>query len=245
MTLPLRSRNRGGTAAAPGARSRAGLALVALVLPGVLAACSGSQAEQASPEDALAAAKTALDETSGVNIDLQVEDLPRGVTGLVGARGAATHDPAFDGTITVAAAVTADAAVTAVGGKVYAMLPFTQKFVEIDPADYSAPDPADLMSTEDGLSSLLTSAEQVEKGEQVRKGKQVLTTYTGTLPGEVVAGIIPTASSQGEFDVTFTLDDSDRATEIVMTGAFYPDAADVTYTVDLTDYGITPEITAP
>ncbi|QNN53004.1 LppX_LprAFG lipoprotein [Nocardioides mesophilus] len=245
MTLLPRTGTAAALRARPHSRSRVALALLGVLLAAPLAACSGSQAQAQSPEETLASAKAALDETSGVRLSLQVDNLPRGVNGLVSAEGVATHDPAFDGTIKVAAAVTADAAVIAVDGKVYAMLPFTQKYVEIDPSDYSAPDPADLMSTEDGLSSLLTSAEDVEQGNEVRDGEDVLTTYTGTLAGDLVAAIIPTASPDGQFDVTFTLDDSDRVTEILMTGPFYPAAADVSYTVDLEDYGVKKEITAP
>ena len=39
----------------------------------------------------------------------------------------------------------ADASVVAVDGVVYAKLPFTTKYTDIKPADYGAPDPADLM----------------------------------------------------------------------------------------------------
>ena len=129
------------------------MALVAVLLG--LTACSGDPKPEVRPEDTLAAAKQNLDRTSGVRIGLSTPKLPTGVSGLVGADGVATHDPAFKGTIKVAASgVTADAAVVAVGGVVYAKLPFTSKFVKIDPADYSAPDPADLMNPDHGLSSV-------------------------------------------------------------------------------------------
>ncbi len=86
-----------------------------------------------------------------------------------------------------ASGITADADVVALDGEVYAKLPFTSKFVVIDPADYGAPDPADLMDPDGGLSSLLTAAQDVQAGKQVREGKVVLTSYTGTVPGKDVA----------------------------------------------------------
>ena len=96
---------------------------------------------------------------AGVRIGLSTPKLPPSVNGLLAADGVATHDPAFKGTIKVAASgITADADVVAVDGIVYAKLPFTSKFVPIDPADYGAPDPADLMNPDGGLSSLLTAA---------------------------------------------------------------------------------------
>lgn len=212
-----------------------------------LSACtSDAQEEQATPEEVLAAAKTKLDETSGVRIDLSTEELPKGVDGILSAEGVGTHAPAFEGDLKVAVGgFPADVPVVAVDGKVHAKLPFTTKFVEVDPAAYAAPDPAGLMNPEGGLSSLLTSAEGVEEGEQARDGEDVLSGYTATVPGEVVASIIPSASADSDFDATFTVDDEGRLREAVLTGPFYPGADAVTYTVGFESYGTTADITAP
>src|SRR5512141_42979 len=179
------------------------LALLLALLTG-LTACSGSKGAETTPEDTLAAAKKHLDSTPGLRIGLATPKLPTGINGLIAADGVATHDPAFKGTIKVSASgITADAAVVAVDGVVRAKLPFTSKFVKIDPADYGAPDPAALMSTDAGLSSLLTAARDVTKGKQVRDGKVVLSSFTGTVPGKAVAAIIPSASSTASFDAVF------------------------------------------
>ena len=231
----------------PRRRTRAALAVAALAVPLLLASCSGADsAPEESPTERLAAAKAQLDDTSGVRIRLEADQLPSGVNGLLAADGVGTHAPAFQGTIKVAASgITADAAVVAVDDVVYAKLPFTTDFVDIDPADYGAPDPADLMSSEGGLSSLLTAAEAVEEGEQVRDGDVVLSTFTATVPGEAVAAVIPSASADADFDARFTVDDSDRLDEVVLTGPFYPDADEVTYTVEFDQYGIDKDIKAP
>lgn len=205
-----------------------------------------AQEDETTPEEALAAAKTKLDETSGVRIDLSTEELPKGVDGILSAEGVGTHAPAFEGDLEVAVGgFPADVPVVAVDGKVYAKLPFTTKFVEVDPAAYAAPDPAGLMDPDEGLSSLLTSAEGVEEGEQVRDGEDVLSGYTATVPGEVVASIIPSASADSDFDATFTVDDEGRLREAVLTGPFYPETDAVTYTVGFASYGTTADITAP
>lgn len=213
----------------------------------LLAGCSGSNAEaDQTADEVLAEAKTTLDETSGVHLSLATEDLPPSIDGIVSATGVGTHAPAFEGNLKVAGGgITADVPVVAVDGTVYAQLPFTTRYAEVDPTDYAAPDPAALMKPEGGLSSLLTAVEGVEEGDAVRDGSDVLTEYTGSVPGDVVAGIIPSASPDGAFDATFTVSDENVLRSAVLTGPFYPKVGDVTYTIEFTQYDVTEEITAP
>lgn len=226
--------------------TRGALAACACAAVLVLSACSGGQAEERAPEDVLAAAKTALDETPGVRLSLVTEKLPPRVDGILSAKGIGTHDPAFEGDLKVSTGgFTADVPVVAAQGKVFAQLPFTTEFVEVDPAEYAAPDPAGLMEPAGGLSSLLTAAEDVEAGEKVRSGEDVLTSYTGTVPGEVVAGIIPSASAGADFEASFTVDADDRLREAVLGGPFYPDVDAVTYTITIEDYGTTADVRLP
>lgn len=224
--------------------------LAALLLvsgPLLLASCSGGDEKKSDdPAKVLEQAKGTLDSTSGVHIKLSTEKLPPGISGLLEADGVGTHAPAFDGTIKVSlGGVTADAAVIATDGAVYAKLPFTTTFRKIDPAQYGAPDPADLMNDEGGLSSLLTSSTDVKEGKQVRDGKRVLTTYSATVPGKAVAKVIPSADADATFDATFTVDDEDQLAKAVLTGPFYPKADDVTYTIVFSDYGTKKNIKAP
>jgi len=225
-------------------RALTGCVLAAALL---LSGCTSDARENSdSPEEVLAAAKATLDETSGVRVSLSTEKLPPTVDGILQAEGVGTHDPAFEGDLKVASGgVTADVPVIAAQGKVYAKLPFTTRFVEVDPAAYAAPDPAGLMEPEGGLSSLLTAAEDVEEGEQVRSGEDVLAGYKGTVPGDVVASVIPSASADHAFEATFTVDDEDRLREAVLTGPFYPEADDVTYTITFEEYDTSADITLP
>ncbi len=229
------------------ARTRGSLALALVTLLLGLTACSGGDDEpEASPEQTLAAAKKNLDDTPGVTVTLSTPQLPSGINGLLSATGVGTHAPAFKGDIKVATGgFTADAGVVAVDDVVYAKLPFTSAFVPIDPATYNAPDPADLMRPEGGLSSLLTAVEDPQAGERTREGKVVVSSFTGTVPGEAVASIIPSADAAETFDASFTLTDDDELTKAVLTGPFYPEADDVTYTVTFTDYGPAADITKP
>jgi lipoprotein LprG len=213
-------------------------------------ACSGDDgggSDDATPEEVLAAAKQHLDDTSGVKLTLETDDLPDGVTGVEKAEGVGTHAPAFDGTITVALSGQAfEVPVIAVEDTVYVQLPLTPGWQDIDPAEYGAPDPAQLLSPDRGFSSLLSETTEVEEGDSVRGGEdnsEVLTEYTGTVGGDVVANVIPTAT--GDFDVTYTISDDEELRSAELTGAFYEDAEPVTYTVDLEDYGTNKDITAP
>lgn len=240
MTTPATAPPR-GLAALP-------LGLAPLVLAGLLlAGCSGGEEDQeATPQEVLAQAKTTLDDTPGVRLTLTTDRLPQGVDGVLEAKGVGTHAPAFEGDIKVVVnSLTVDVPVVAVDGAVYATLPFTTEFVEIDPGDYGAPDPADLMAPEAGLSGWLVAAEDVAKGEQVRQGSTVLTEYTGTLPGDVVAGVIPSADEAATFDASFQVADDGTLSTIEVSGPFYGDKGTVDYAVAIDGYGTEQDIAAP
>ena len=215
----------------------------------LLGGCSddGSGSSGSSPEEVMASAKSALDDTSGVSISLTTDDLPEGVTAIKTATGVGTHDPAFEGSFTVVLSGTEfNVPIVAVDGKVYAQIPLTPGWSDVDPEDYGAPDPARLMSTDAGLSSLLTSTDDLEEGESVRGGEnndEVLTEYTGTVPGDAVGNVIPGAS--GDFDATYTVSDDGELREAVLTGVFYPGTDPMTYTLGFEDYGTDKDITAP
>jgi lipoprotein LprG len=220
-------------------------ALASALLLGT-AGCSGGDDDKEGPGDTLASAKSQLDETSGVRLRLTTDELPDGVDGVLDAKGVGTHAPAFDGDIKLLFnGVSVDVPVVAVDGTVWAKIPFTTGFSDIDPAEYGAPDPAALMDPDTGVSTWLTEATAVEKGDQVRDGEEVLTEYTGTLAGETIAEVIPSADETADFDVTFHLDDDDRLVSADLSGPFYGDAGDVDYTLELSDYGVEQDITRP
>lgn len=214
-----------------------------------VSACSDDSTggSSASPDEALAAATKTLDDTSGVHLTLSTDDLPKGVTGIEKAEGVGTHAPAFEGTITVNLLGQAvEVPVVAVDGKVYAQLPFTSGYQDVDPGEYGAPDPARLMTPGAGFSAALAATEGLEKGETVRGGadnKEVLTEYTGTVSGDAMQNVIPTAS--GDFDVVYTITDDNELRSAAFTGVFYPDSEPMTYTVTFEDYGTEKDISAP
>jgi lipoprotein LprG len=220
--------------------------VLGLVLGGGLSACSGDDGTGGDPDKVLSTAKQKLDDTPGVHLELETPELPDGVSGLVKADGIATHQPAFEGKIDVVySGITATVPLTAVDGVVHAVLPFTEDYVEVDPAEYGAPDPAALMDPDSGISAWLTSATGVEEGDQTREGGDVLSTFHGTLAGSTVAKSIPSADTDGEFDATFEIDEDGLLRTASLTGAFYEGEPELTYDITLTDYGTDKEITAP
>ena len=85
-----------------------------------------------------------------------------------------------------------------------------------------------------------------KSGKQVRGGtdnKEVLSTYTGTVPDSAVSAIIPGAS--GDFEATYALTSDDELRQVELTGTFYAGHDANTYTLVLTDYGTSKDITAP
>lgn len=228
-------------------------ALAATVLTAVsLTACSGDDEaapdgpDEPTPEQVLEQAKADFDETSGVSISLSTDDLPDGVTGVVAATGVGTHAPAFEGTITVRLlGSSVEVPVIAVDDVVYARLPLTTGYQDVDPGEYGAPDPARLMSTDDGLSSLLVETTGLEDQGQERNPDnpaQVLQTIDGTVPGTAVESVIP--SAEGDFAVSYGFEDGELRT-VDLTGVFYPDTAEMTYVLRFDAYGTEQDITAP
>lgn len=221
--------------------------LLGLTLPALTACGGGSSSSGVDPATALASAEHKIEDTSGLTLTLATDDLPDGVQGVKGASGTVSDAPAFDGTLTVSIAAGAfPVPVKSVDGKVYAQIPLTPGWSEVDPAQYGAPDPALLLSADQGIPAILAATQDVKQGGQTRGGqdnKEVLTTYTGTVPGTAVAHLIPGAT--GDFQASYGIADNGELRTASLTGAFYPGHPAVTYTLGLDDYGTTQDITAP
>ncbi len=221
-----------------------GLAVAVLLVP-VIAGCKGGDggSSDVSPADRLAAAKAGFDKAEYVGFTLSTSELPSDIDGLLSAKGTGTHAPAFTGEVKVQTAIDITAPVVAVDGKVYAKLPFSP-YSEIDPAQYGAPDPADLMDTDAGISALFPQTKNPTVGDSKRDGQTVLTQIEGTLPGEAVKKVFP-SSGTDDFQVTYTLTDDDMVDSVTITGPFYDGSPNVTYAINL-DLNADPvDITAP
>lgn len=237
----------------PHSRSRRRTAWAAPLLAAglLLAGCTGGDGDGggtdvAALQERLDAAKKAIDDAETVEVSLATSSVPDGVSGLLSAKGTGNHSPAFEGDVKVSTGgATISAEVVAVDGTVYARTGVTPVFLTIDPATLGAPDPAGLLDPDTGLTQILAETQDLDEGDRSRDGEDVLTSITGTLPGSVVAEIIPSASTQDTFDVTYRLTDDDQLRDATMSGPFYGDGTDVEYTVRLTTSDRPVEITAP
>jgi lipoprotein LprG len=223
------------------------LLLTGLLTAVTLAACGGKSSSDVDPATAIKTAQQKLEDTSGLTLSLTTDDLPDGVQGVSSATGTLTDAPAFDGSLGVKlAAGSFSVPVKAVGGKVYAQIPLTPGFSTVDPSDYGAPDPAQLLTTDQGIPSILAATKDLKQGDQVRGGtdnKEVLTTYTGTVSASAVSHLIPGAG--GDFSATYAVTDDGELRQASLTGLFYAGKPAMTYTLLLTDYGTSKDITAP
>jgi LppX_LprAFG lipoprotein len=227
---------------------RTGIRLLALaVLAGpVLAGCGGGEPEE-SAADLLSRAKTTLDDASSAHFVLDSEGAPDSGTLLVGGEGDIARPSSFQGTLKVRAlGSTLDLEVVSVDGTVYAQLPFTSGFTEVDPAQFGFGDPGALLDPETGISQLLAEAEDAELGEESRVDGEVVREVTAELPGELVEQILtsddPSQPVQARFSIATETGELRRAE---LTGPFFTAEDDATYTVELSDFGADVEITAP
>ena len=73
---------------------------------------------------------------------------------------------------------------------------------------------------------------------------EILTTYTGTVPGDAMESVIP-SSAGDSFDVEWQITDDGELRKATLTGVFYPQTEPMTYTVEFADYGTEKDIPAP
>jgi lipoprotein LprG len=205
-------------------------ALLILAVAGCKGSSDGGTASE-SPSERLAAAKQSFDAAKYIAFTLKTDQLPDGLQGLLSADGTGTHDPAFTGDVKVQTKLTdITAPLIAVGGQVYAKFPFVG-WNSLNPDDYGAPDPANLMDTKVGISSLFTAIKSAKVGASQRDGSKVLTSISGTLPGDTVKQVFPSAGTD-PFTVTYTLTSDDDIDNATITGPFYDGYDNVTYTID-------------
>jgi lipoprotein LprG len=219
-----------------------GAALVVLTAATLtLTACTGSSDDD-KPDPRVKAgplsdAQRKLLETSGVDLTMTTSRLPKGVDGVRRLEGTLTAAPAFKGKVGVRVNdLTATLPMVAVDGAVYAQLPFTTTYAEVDPAAYGAPDPAELLDPDHGLAGWVGSTQDAKADGDV---------VTGTIPGKVVAGAVPSARPAGSFTARWTLDGDGVLEGGTVTGPFYGRKGEVTYTLDLGEYDLSPDITKP
>ncbi len=213
-----------------------------------LTACGGGGSKAPTAAEALASAKTAIDNSPGVHFNIKSTNFPKGVDGMVAADGDLTHAPAFQGTATAAiSGIQASVPVVATGGKVWAKLPLTTNWQIIDPDAYDIPDPAKILDPNGGIDKIVTQVKNTSYTGQVRGGAnntEVLNEYKGQLDADAVTLIATTAA--GTFDVAFDINAKGQLETATISGTFFgADKPSATYVATVSNYGESPTITPP
>ncbi|NHN57116.1 LppX_LprAFG lipoprotein [Calidifontibacter sp. DB0510] len=207
---------------------------------------TGSTSVANTPQARLAAAKKVVDSTSGFTIKVTSANVPKTASGLLSADGAGTHAPAFKGSIKAqVGGLSADVPIIATGGKTYAILPFQKTYKAINPKDYGAPDPAQLFSTTNGLSSLLVKVTGPRFAAKKRSGADIVQSIKGTVSGADVKQLLLMGDGTGSYQADYGITDNNEARTMTLTGPFFKGATNTSYTIQLTKYGTQVEITAP
>jgi lipoprotein LprG len=220
-------------------RTRSAVVALAVVTVLALTGCSGDgdDAEgrrELPPAQALDAARDRLVSSPAVNFTLASEGLPSTAVGVSAAKGTGLFTPpSFKGTLNATiGGVTGAVDVIAVEQDVY-MKFFTPGYVEIDPKDYGAPNPARLFDTQTGVTSLVDKTSGLARGAEQRDGSDVLGTFTGTVPGSAVADLFVIGDRSGTFEITYGVTDTDQELrKVVLVGPFYAGST-ATYTLHL------------
>ena len=104
-----------------------------------------------------------------------------------------------------------------------------------------------LLDPDTGVSNVLTTSEDVKAGESERGGtdnKEVFHTYSGKATGDAIRDVLPCAEGDS-FAATYRVDEDGRLRSARLSGVFFPGADEVTYTIDVTEYDVTKDITSP
>ena len=229
-------------------RRRLVLSSTALAATAILTACSGAGEEPAkAPHEVISIAQEKLASAKFVHISLSTQELPPGQNGVAEAVGSgefSTTEPKFQGTVQGRGKdVTANLEMSGIGDKAWWKL-FTPDFTVADLADVGAPNPASFFHPVTGLPGLLGQATDVTAGKETRVGRDVVTTYSGKLPGKVIKDLLFLGDGTKPFDITFGITKDGELRQAVTTGEFFTGTTS-TYTLLITDYGKAVTITAP
>ena len=217
-------------------RPALGLLLAATLTLGLAGGCSR---ELADPDAALNAAKRHLDRSETVRFRVQGDRLPDSGVLLLSGRGQAKRPSSFRGSFRVSTSgVSSTVRVVSIDGQLYARLPLTTEFAEVEPSDLGIPDPARLLDPDRGMSTLLADARRVRAIGQIRQDDVVLDEVSATVPAKSVARFLYVADQEGHVRATFRLvPESHELRSATFTGPFYGKDDRSRYTITLDEYG--------
>ena len=221
--------------------------LIATVLAAYVAALASCGGEPPNPATLLSQAKKAFDSAPSAHFQLNSSGTLGNGTAIVGGEGDVKRPDSFQGTMHVnAAGFDVDVQVVSVGNAFYARDPLTGRFGKTNPAAYGFGNPAQLLSPQHGLSSLIPLCQAPTLRSDDRYNGEQLHEVGCSLPGQAVAALLTSAAPSQPVAATFGVDTSNgQLRRVVLTGPFYSATTSSTYTLVVANYGENVSITPP
>ena len=213
----------------------------------LLVAGCGSSSTGASAGTLLQQSKGALDNTAGVHFSLQSSNVGGGkITVIKGGQGDLVRPDRLQGSLDLLVnGLPATVKVVSVGSIVEAQLPFSTTYSKIDPSTFGLGNPADLLKTQGGLSSLLTAGTNPQTAGTERIGGELLDKVRTSVPGTAIP-LLPDKNPSKPVELVAAIDPSNhQLRQVTLTGPFTSATTNSTYVVTLTNYGEQPQINLP
>jgi lipoprotein LprG len=215
------------------------MALVA-VLVSLGSACGSSGSMSSSQaKTLLIQGKTTIDNSQAFHFTLTTAGIPQGSgTTIVGGQGDLARPDKLVGSFTVSVGgLQASVKVAAGGGKFFAQLPFQQTYTATDPSSFGVANPAQLISPNGGLSSILSDTSQTVSGGQTRLNGELLDVVSGSVPGTDIT-VLPDKDPSRPVTVKALINPSDhQVRQVMLTGPIETTAPSASFSVTLTNYG--------
>lgn len=220
------------------------LAVITTALLLLVSACGGSSIDATS---LLKTTKSVLDATPSFHFVLTSANVTGSGAQLTGGSGDMKRPDSMSGVLQVSVfGLALSVHAVSVGGTFSVKLPTGSGFTTANPSDYGFADPAKLIDTNSGLSSLLLKCQSPQVESDDRYNGEALHEIGCSLPGSAVAALLTSADASKSVAATFGIDtSSNQLRRVVLTGPFISKSTDTTYTLVLTNYGENVSVTPP
>ncbi len=205
----------------------------------VLGACGSSGSLSATQaKSLLSQAKATIDAAKAFHFTLTTAGTPQGSgTTIVGGDGDLARPDKLVGSFTVSVGgLQAAVKVAAGAGRFYAELPFQKTYTATDPASFGVADPAQLISPDKGLSSVLSDMQAPTSAGKTRISGELLDVVSGSVPGRDIT-VLPDKDPSRPVAIKALINPSNhQLRQVTLTGPIETTTSS-SFTVTVTNYG--------